>query len=630
MHDPDELFSHGVFLRRLAQALLLDEHAAADAVQETYLAALSRPATKGSPRAWLAAVVRNFARRQHRSVSRRNKRELAAARPEALPSTSEAAAQIELQEKVVAAVSALREPYRKTVVLRYYYDRTPTEIAHDEDVPVETVKTRLKRALGMLRVSMDRGYDRGTWSAILAPCLTPKNGVPWGVVLMTKKAILTAAVVLALASGGYLVHHVMVDDVAPRDDARARHVASESSLDGVIDPTVPGGSGAGGEKGRPSSDADAGAHEARAKRGDDAERANASPVRKEGEPTVRGTIRDRRGGIVRGAHVMLGIGKVQRVTFSSDEGSYRFFDEPGPSPRLGFATWPAQESSFTRNPRGVFEIVDYDESGRPRLQFRGIAGRIQSKDGQPLSKGFIAARRAADDTIVAHAPVVGEGWFALFGLKEGVYHLSYRESLSGWEVRALDGGSNIREWQTGVELKVIAGDTIEGLVVDPAGEPIPQIYLRAYLGKSKTGGYSGEDGRFRITKLKQGAVYRLMVFAKGYVPEVRDVPAGARDVRFRLDPGLEASGTLLDQNDKPKSVAQLIVRAEDGRDIRWYQPVATDGRFLLHGLPRGGITAHTVEGGNWWTWKFHAGDRDVVLRPEVAKFDPSMLGGPPR
>jgi len=139
----DELVAQGRFLRRLAYALLQDEHAAQDVVQSAYLAALERrPVGAG----WMRAVVRNLARKRLRANRRRDARERTVARREAEPSTAEAAAQMERQARVVAAVRALDEPYRRAIVLRYYYGRTPTGIAAQLGVPVATVKTRLRRA----------------------------------------------------------------------------------------------------------------------------------------------------------------------------------------------------------------------------------------------------------------------------------------------------------------------------------------------------------------------------------------------------------------------------------------------------------------------------------------------------
>ena len=43
-------------------------------------------------------------------------------------------------------VSRLPEPYRSTLMQRYFDDKTPAEIAKSQGIPVNTVKTRLKRA----------------------------------------------------------------------------------------------------------------------------------------------------------------------------------------------------------------------------------------------------------------------------------------------------------------------------------------------------------------------------------------------------------------------------------------------------------------------------------------------------
>jgi len=102
--------------------------------------------------------------------------------------------------------------------------------------------------------------------------------------------------------------------------------------------------------------------------------------------------------------------------------------------------------------------------------------------------------------------------------------------------------------------------------------------------------------------------YRLTVISTGSVPGMREVPAGAKDVRFRLDAGLVATGRFLDLDGKPKQIGQLLVRAEDGREIRIYPSTDQEGRFRLFGL-----------------WRLHAGDREVGLRPETEEFSPGQL-----
>src|SRR5262245_37775346 len=77
----DELQRHARWIRRLAGALLRDEAAADDLVQEAYLAALTRPPAEGRLRPWLREVARNFARMRQRGDARRAQRERDARRP---------------------------------------------------------------------------------------------------------------------------------------------------------------------------------------------------------------------------------------------------------------------------------------------------------------------------------------------------------------------------------------------------------------------------------------------------------------------------------------------------------------------------------------------------------------------
>lgn len=172
---PEQLLAHSGFVRRLAHSLLGDEHAAEDVFQDTARVALERPPRlRGKPRPWLARVARNFALRHRREEARRNTREQVAARPEAQLGTGELAAREEILENVVQAVLALAEPYRSAVLLRFYEDLPPREIARRQGVPVETVNTRLKRALAKLRAEL--GEEGRDWREHLALLV----GVPSG------------------------------------------------------------------------------------------------------------------------------------------------------------------------------------------------------------------------------------------------------------------------------------------------------------------------------------------------------------------------------------------------------------------------------------------------------------------
>ena len=71
-YDFDSLLQHRGLVEGLARQLVYDSHQADDISQETWLAALRRPPKGERAPGWLATVVRNFAKQQARSESRRD------------------------------------------------------------------------------------------------------------------------------------------------------------------------------------------------------------------------------------------------------------------------------------------------------------------------------------------------------------------------------------------------------------------------------------------------------------------------------------------------------------------------------------------------------------------------------
>jgi RNA polymerase sigma-70 factor (ECF subfamily) len=170
---PEELLSHAAWMRSLARSLVRDEASADDIVQETFAVVAERaPERPRAVGAWLRGMLSNLVRRSRRTEVRVRRREERAARPESDVSTpADIVERAELQRQVVDEVIALAEPYRTAVLLRYFDDLSPADIARREDVPVATVRTRLQRGLGKLRKRLDRlhGGDRAAWCAVLAP-----------------------------------------------------------------------------------------------------------------------------------------------------------------------------------------------------------------------------------------------------------------------------------------------------------------------------------------------------------------------------------------------------------------------------------------------------------------------------
>lgn len=192
----DALLEHTDWVRRLARRLVSDAAQADDVVQETLRAALESPPGTGTPpRAWLAVVARNAARALGRGESRRRHHESRAARPEAHAGGLDFLERAQLQQRVTEAVLGLPEPYRTTLLLRYFEECSAAEIARRLERPVDTVRTHLQRGHARLREVLDGEFgDRRSWCLALLPLVRD----PLGAGSMTSSLVLTGGMVMVL------------------------------------------------------------------------------------------------------------------------------------------------------------------------------------------------------------------------------------------------------------------------------------------------------------------------------------------------------------------------------------------------------------------------------------------------
>ena len=209
----ETLLTHRDWVRRLARSLVHDDASADDVVQRTWLTALRFPPRRAeTARAWLACIVRSQVSNARRDERRRGAREFAAARREATRSAADVVAEAESHKRLVLAVMSLDEPYRATVLLRWFEDLPPRDVAARMGVPVETVRTRLRRAHEELRTELGGGPGI---AFVLAPLValrpewtaTTAATAAGGTIVGTKTAVTVGAVVLAFG-GGFLVHEV--------------------------------------------------------------------------------------------------------------------------------------------------------------------------------------------------------------------------------------------------------------------------------------------------------------------------------------------------------------------------------------------------------------------------------------
>src|SRR5688572_14615195 len=201
---PEDLLAHSAWMKPLARRLLSDDAGADDVVQETWLAFLRRPprSADASP-SWLRRVVRNLALRSRQASNRRESRERRAARPERNPVTpDQVVEQAEMHRLLVEEVLRMDEPYRSTVLLRFFGGQSAGEIALRQAVPLDTVKTRLRRAIQQLRGRLDRIYGcREAWTFAVLP-LAGAAALSGGLTAAPVSAATTAACATVAGSSG--------------------------------------------------------------------------------------------------------------------------------------------------------------------------------------------------------------------------------------------------------------------------------------------------------------------------------------------------------------------------------------------------------------------------------------------
>ncbi|MBI4878573.1 MAG: sigma-70 family RNA polymerase sigma factor [Planctomycetes bacterium] len=205
----ETLLSHAGFVRAVARGLVLDENAADDVVQETFLRALEREPEKPARLAgWLRTVATNVVRASKRAAASRARREAAHGAEPRVPWPEEILEREELRRRVVEAVFALDEPYRTAVLLRYFEERRPDEIAMFLGVPVATVRTRLHRARATLRARLESAYGRDrSWMSGLVVLAGVDRALPVaaGPALAGGALVVCAALLLAVTASILLV-----------------------------------------------------------------------------------------------------------------------------------------------------------------------------------------------------------------------------------------------------------------------------------------------------------------------------------------------------------------------------------------------------------------------------------------
>ncbi len=165
------LLNQAGWIQDLARSLVLDPNQADDVVQETWVSALEkRPDTSRPVRGWLATVLRSHvAKLRRREEVRSRDAELGPAQEG--PSAFEVLDRATTHRDLVEAVLQLEEPYRGTILLRFFEHLSYEDIARRDRVTLAAVNSRVTRGLEQLRRKLEtvHGGDRRALFTALAP-----------------------------------------------------------------------------------------------------------------------------------------------------------------------------------------------------------------------------------------------------------------------------------------------------------------------------------------------------------------------------------------------------------------------------------------------------------------------------
>ncbi len=569
---PEALLAHADFVRALARSLLFEEADAEDVAQEAWLVSLrARPREIRRPRAWLATVVRNLARDLWRRERRRAVREESAARPEAVRSTEEVVQREAVRRRVVEAVLALEEPCRSAVLFRFYDDLPPREIAARLGVPVETVKSHLKRGLARLRTRLDseHGGQRSAWGVALLPLAgsppdptvlgTVAAGAAAGGALVASKgpAIALAGALVVLA-GALLVPRMItergaadVSEERARDSARrGRPLEGRESRrpEGAVDPAATREE----EPARTETPAAAGP------------RSGEAPAARARSRVLVGRVLDPEGSLVGGASVIAigyapgpsGATVVRREALSGDAGRFRLEAPPLTAVSVFARRLPMAPSAWVPVQLGS----DDGETTVPdlRLQAGGrVSGTVVDPSGRPVASARVIGAEfdqgepdhffqnpepdpgRLEDSIQEFQPNAtcgADGRWEITGVPAGEW--VFRGTLAGFgpaysfPVRLEPGGSC-----EGIELRLAAEAILTGVVRDPSGRAVggARVQFLEFTARylESRCARTAPDGRFELRYLLAGE-YEVRVQAAGFRAWKGGVATGPDPHEIRL------------------------------------------------------------------------------------------------
>ena len=562
----DALLGQLSWIKRLAAELVSDRERANDLVQETCVAALQQDGARPSDlKRWLAGIMRNRLRQDLRGERHRRDRELAAVRPDVSRATDDVVERAAVQRRLVDAVMALDEPYRKTVLLRFFDELPQREIAKRCGIPTTTVNSRLTRGLERLRHELDRDFgERRAWVCLFLPWtegLTPAATLTAGALLVNTKILALFALFAAgLAS---LLVFVSTPDavvVAERPEEPERAAATlaaplEATERSIAAEGVPSGAREALAV-EPAREASAGA---------------ATAVAPAPAPwTLRGRVLDTNAQPVANVALRRVNGDGATLAVSGAGGDFSL-QPPNNDGALAAASaeWITVYEGIYRRESSIDPVVIVAPT-------REVSGHVSSEDGLDLPLAFVEL-------------VMPEGFDQRFG------QLLERTRPRGWDARSGDRGrftladlpriddARLRCMLEGYQAQSIPvpasggsanfvlrrpeftpAGRLAGRVTTPRGDPVPGA--RVAIGTTWT--VADREGEFVVDLGRATTTDRIVAVQKGFQPATMERPlepgeghTGWPDyVELRLGPPpLSIEGRVVDPDGEPLPGVQVWI-----------------------------------------------------------------------
>ncbi|MCB9877778.1 MAG: sigma-70 family RNA polymerase sigma factor [Planctomycetes bacterium] len=617
--DPQELLQHEPFVRELARLLVGDRQQAEDLAQDAWLAALEAgPAPMHTPRGWLTTVLRRLAGKQRRSAKRRRDREdfVAGQQPDRAPSVDELLQREHARAAVVKAVLALPDAYRDVVVLRWFEGLPPRDVAKRLGVPVETVRTRHRRAFERLREELDaqHGGDRAAWFAALAPLADTSlvAGVATttllgGLLMLSMKTKLLTATAAALVIGLVTWSLMAPPIVPPPPDEHASNPVAAATSGSASTPKEAAQASTAGER---TAVADAPPSTA------------ATSAATTGSLTV--TVQWSDGAAAEGVAVqLLGAVTDNRQAYTDATGVVTFA-----AIRPATVLASGNRGGLQDCEPVPVEIVAGAEA-TATLQMRDgldLTGSVVDGEAHPIADAevLVVGRGGREPVVVACTDA--DGRFLARDVDSVCYAGARAAGFAASGLRQVAGSVG-----GSIELQLVLdqrGGSLRGLALDADGEPVrgALVYLGvqgAMPGEETAPAYEArrtdDDGRFVCDSLAAGelpvAIVTRSMHSEAFAVEVR---AGETvEQTFRLQPGAAVHGVARDSLGRPVAGAFLSVFGSGPFAVA--DRTAADGSYAMRDIGPGNLhLSLSTEGGD-------TVEHDLDVAPgETVRWDPVL------